>query len=363
MREYSFNLEAARKYGVDGAILLQGLAFWITKNRANARHFRDGRWWTYNSQEALAKLFPFWTRRQIQRIVKNLNEEGAVLTASYSQGAQHNVTWFALSDEVLRLLGAEECASEELGVRSEELGVGPAGDGGRIATSAPPPRNDTGGESPEKSTAPNGAVVESTAPNGAEYRTEPCGTNRNQLDTTVTPYSPPAGGSARVPDGDPFDALFAAWKGTRNQSEYDTARRDWSALLRAHEDMGAILAQARKWVAAGADRWIPLRVFLEKDNWKEEPFFWLFWQIYPRKLDKDRARRAWKKLKPDQALAAAILEGLRAWKICDQWQDEQYIPHPTTWLNNRRWETPPPAGRGRREPEAAPRERPVEEWT
>ena len=154
-----------------------------------------------------------------------------------------------------------------------------------------------------------------------------------------------------------------AWKGNRSAAEASPARSVWSALLLAHEDMGAILAQARKWAAVGADRWIPLNIFLEKDVWKEEPYFWLFWQIYPRKLDKDRARRAWKKLKPDQALAAAILEGLRAWKICDQWQDEQYIPHPTTWLNNRRWETPPPAGRGRREPEEGPRERPVEEWT
>ncbi len=284
MREYSFNLEAARKYGVDGAILLQGLAFWITKNRANARHFRDGRWWTYNSQEALAKLFPFWTRRQIQRIVKNLNEEGAVLTANFSQGAQHNVTWFALSDEVLRLLGAEECASEESG----ELRV-------------------ESGECPEKSTAPNGAVAESTAPNGAVYRTEPCGHNRKQLDTTVTPYNPPTGESARVPDGE-----LASAEGGASQDDENFAT---------------------------------------------------FWRAYPRKIDKDRARRAWKKLKADMKLAAEIMAGLRAWKACEQWEDPRFIPHPATWLNNRRWETPPPAGRGRRAPEAEPPDRPVEEWT
>ena len=35
MRELSFNIEAARRFGVDGAIMLQGMAAWISKNRAN----------------------------------------------------------------------------------------------------------------------------------------------------------------------------------------------------------------------------------------------------------------------------------------------------------------------------------------
>ena len=87
MRELSFNIEAARRFGVDGAVMLQGMAAWISKNRANERHFHDGRWWTYNSQDALVKLFPFWSRRQIQRIVKALNTEGALLLGNYSDDA------------------------------------------------------------------------------------------------------------------------------------------------------------------------------------------------------------------------------------------------------------------------------------
>ena len=178
MREYSFNLEAARRYGVDGAVLLQGLAVWISKNRANERHLHEGRWWTYNSQEALARLFPFWTRRQVQRIIKGLYAEGAVLLGNFSEGAQHNVTWFALSDDVLELLGAGDCRS-----------------------SGAPPEAEDGPEEPAATTAPNGAVpgeaAKTTAPNGAVYRTERCSHNRNQIDTTVPPYNPPRGESAR----------------------------------------------------------------------------------------------------------------------------------------------------------------------
>ena len=63
--EFHFNAELAQKYGVDGAIFLHCMAFWVAKNRAYGRHFHEGRYWTYNTLEALAKMFPFWTRRQV----------------------------------------------------------------------------------------------------------------------------------------------------------------------------------------------------------------------------------------------------------------------------------------------------------
>ncbi len=61
---------------------------------------------------------------------------------------------------------------------------------------------------------------------------------------------------------------------------------------------------------------------------------------YPRKIDPKKARKAWDKLNVDEALFAAIMEGLERW--IRSWDDPQFIPHPTTWLNNRRWEADPP---------------------
>ena len=67
--EFHFNAELAKQYGVDGAIFLHCMAFWVAKNRANGRHYHEGRYWTYNTLEALSKLFPFWSRRQLERII------------------------------------------------------------------------------------------------------------------------------------------------------------------------------------------------------------------------------------------------------------------------------------------------------
>jgi hypothetical protein len=62
-----------------------------------------------------------------------------------------------------------------------------------------------------------------------------------------------------------------------------------------------------------------------------------FWQNYPRKVGKVKAEAAFQKVTvPVEALLAAIEEQ----KKSAQWTKEngQFIPHPATWLNGKRWE-------------------------
>lgn len=68
--------------------------------------------------------------------------------------------------------------------------------------------------------------------------------------------------------------------------------------------------------------------------------FAVFWEAYPRKTDKQKALAAFRKLDPDQELLGAMLESLEKWKASEQWTEDggRFIPHPTTWLNNKRWE-------------------------
>ena len=70
-----------------------------------------------------------------------------------------------------------------------------------------------------------------------------------------------------------------------------------------------------------------------------------FWQAYPRKVAKPAAEKAWRKV---AAEADAIMAGLRRQAGCEQWAKDggQFIPHPATWLNGRRWEDAPAAAVG-----------------
>lgn len=68
--------------------------------------------------------------------------------------------------------------------------------------------------------------------------------------------------------------------------------------------------------------------------------FNMFWEAYPKKKDKAKAFRAFKKLNPDEKLLNTILTALEKQKNDVNWvkQKRQFMPYPSTYLNNRRWE-------------------------
>ena len=70
------------------------------------------------------------------------------------------------------------------------------------------------------------------------------------------------------------------------------------------------------------------------------PGFDQFWAAYPRKVAKPEAMKAWARIAPDDELAAKIMDGLAKAKASRDWNkdDGMFIPHPTTWLNQQRWE-------------------------
>jgi len=80
------------------------------------------------------------------------------------------------------------------------------------------------------------------------------------------------------------------------------------------------------------------RVEIEKSKSRVEidDGFDLFWKNYPKRIGKGKAQLAWKKHKPD------IDEVLKTlfWQLeSKEWFNEngKFIPHPTTWINAKRW--------------------------
>lgn len=73
--------------------------------------------------------------------------------------------------------------------------------------------------------------------------------------------------------------------------------------------------------------------------------FDVFWQAYPRHVNRAKAEKAWKKINPDADLVARIMASVEAWKQSPQWTKDggQYIPYASTWLNGRQWEDELPA--------------------
>lgn len=76
---------------------------------------------------------------------------------------------------------------------------------------------------------------------------------------------------------------------------------------------------------------------------KGDERFVKFWQAYPKKVGKDAALRAWKKIREPTATLGRILAALE-WQVkSEAWTKDsgQYIPNPATYLNQGRWQDEP----------------------
>lgn len=65
-----------------------------------------------------------------------------------------------------------------------------------------------------------------------------------------------------------------------------------------------------------------------------------FWKMYPNKKAKVVAKKAWAKITDIDTIFTVIMSALDAHKKTEQWTKSggKFIPHPATWLNQRRWE-------------------------
>ena len=75
---------------------------------------------------------------------------------------------------------------------------------------------------------------------------------------------------------------------------------------------------------------------------KEEgdELFSLFWSNYPKKVGKGYAKKCFDKIKPSRELVDTMVKAINAQRKSEAWQRDkgQYIPNPSTWLNQQRWE-------------------------
>jgi hypothetical protein len=73
---------------------------------------------------------------------------------------------------------------------------------------------------------------------------------------------------------------------------------------------------------------------------RQEEGFDRFWEIWPKRVAKGDARKAWAKLDPDAELTDRILAAVQVANECEQWRRDggRFIPYPATWLRRQGWE-------------------------
>lgn len=87
----------AKKYDVNIALFLQSMSHWTQVNLANQRNIYDGHCWTYNTLDALLEIFDYWSRRQLETVIKNAVAAGLIIKGNYNQTKYDRTVWYALT--------------------------------------------------------------------------------------------------------------------------------------------------------------------------------------------------------------------------------------------------------------------------
>lgn len=107
--EHRFEAHAAEVVGVNAAILLHNLAYWVNHNRCNGLNLHDGAYWTYNSNKAFREQFPYMSRNCVEGAIKRLAEGGYILIGDYNVDKRDRTRWFTVTESGFMLDRNDEC--------------------------------------------------------------------------------------------------------------------------------------------------------------------------------------------------------------------------------------------------------------
>jgi hypothetical protein len=144
------------------------------------------------------------------------------------------------------------------------------------------------------------------------------------------------------------DGVITNWDSRQYVSDSSTERvRKFRETLQKRSGNVAVTAMKRDETSPDTDTDTE-QTQIQKQKQKQrrslnddiDPRFEEFWGQYPNKQKRQDALKAWRKINPDDDLFATIMNSLSKFKMSDGWtkNDGQYVPHPPSWLNSRRWE-------------------------
>ena len=334
----------AAQYGAEEAVFLHVIVSYARNNKANDRNFRDGRWWTYNSLSAWEVEFPWWSSKQIRRIIASCEKQGALILGEYNTDRRDRTAWYSPSDALLEHYnevweGKCMCPNGQMHVPER------ADSSAQMGTTIPKESKNNIHTCVHElvSVFSDMAVADNDRLSDAQVRAA----LEEHGYSCRTRVSVPARDSSGLYSGRIGFVAEKAGVTVAIEKDRKSVREKSVYKLREFDcDVRIVLLREGNadYVPTGIDAIIPLRTDgcghnAPKDapDWKPERFAG-FWKFYPRHENKQAAIRAWDKLRPGDELIDRMAAALVVLKATPDWTRGIGIPHASTWLNNARWE-------------------------
>lgn len=98
---HSFDLALACEYGVEAAILIRHLQFWIRHNKKKQKNFINGRTWTFQTLKEITDHLPYLKKDKVNRVMFYLVERKVIRVGHFHEKASNRTNWYAFEDEPL----------------------------------------------------------------------------------------------------------------------------------------------------------------------------------------------------------------------------------------------------------------------
>jgi len=99
------NKSLARALGLNEALILQQLNYWIEINKKSGNNYYEGRYWTYNSIRAWQeKDFDYMSIDTVKRTFSKLEKAGYLLVGNFNKDPRDKTKWYTINEERLEEL-------------------------------------------------------------------------------------------------------------------------------------------------------------------------------------------------------------------------------------------------------------------
>lgn len=104
----SFKTEYAEEYGIEAAILIQGIQLGLALNRYKETHNHFGRVWMYNSVAEWQRTYPFMSESTIKRALQKLREDKIIEVMQLDKNPMNKTNWYTLTNRLGQFEPMEE---------------------------------------------------------------------------------------------------------------------------------------------------------------------------------------------------------------------------------------------------------------
>jgi hypothetical protein len=91
----------AKIIGLNQAMILQQVHYWLELNKKNKINFHENRHWTYNTINEWQEEFPFWSKETVKRAFNKLRDLGIMQVGNFNVYKMDRTLWYTIDYDKL----------------------------------------------------------------------------------------------------------------------------------------------------------------------------------------------------------------------------------------------------------------------